>query len=118
MTLETVHKELRELSQQYGEIRFLPARRDSFIHWVDRAELAHSLAREHQAPVLTCTQVKRRANVNALPLIGTIFDQPKPSRHRSKRLWKKLRRKTARALYGQPMTLSFNPEWLKALIED
>lgn len=47
-----------------------------------------------------------RSSFNVLPVIGTTYDQPVASRHRSKRLWKKLRRKTARPLYGKPMVLS------------
>lgn len=51
----------------------------------------------------TCTT---RTSFNVLPVIGTTYDQPPSSRHRSKRLWKKLRRRTARPLYGKPTVLS------------
>jgi hypothetical protein len=40
-------------------------------------------------------------------VIGTKFEQPAPSKHRSKRLWKKLRRRTAEPIYG-PVHMSIN----------
>lgn len=122
--LARVHAEMKAVAASMGSIRFLPQRQDEGIFWVRKeptaenyrvaARAAMDLARMHGTPVFT--QVKRRAYRNVVPLIGTIYDQPAASKHRSKRLWKKLRRKTARPLYGEPMVLSFNPERLKILM--
>ncbi|QIG69040.1 hypothetical protein EVB78_006 [Rhizobium phage RHph_N1_15] len=125
MTIETVNEDLRQVALEHREIRFLPTKRDHGTYWIkapernqveDTANLMLSLAQEHGAPVYK--QIKRRTYHNALPAIGTTYDQPRPSKHRSKRLWKKLRRKTARPLYGEPMVLSFNPEVIRRLMMD
>lgn len=47
-----------------------------------------------------------RTSLDVLPIVGTKFVQPTPSKNRSKRLWKKLRRRTAEPLYGAPVVLS------------
>jgi hypothetical protein len=92
-----------------GQVRFLEPRRDNGAFWI-------SADRMQAAPVLI-TQVKRRSNVSAMPVIGTTFEQPAPSKHRSRRLWKKLRRKTAKALYGKPVVISFDTERLRMIKE-
>lgn len=48
-------------------------------------------------------------SVHALePVNATIWDEPKFSRHRSRRLWKKLRKKTARSHPGNPCIYQAN----------
>ncbi|OCP21939.1 MULTISPECIES: hypothetical protein [unclassified Ensifer] len=105
------------------KVRLLPRELDDEgIFWTkrheDTANLMISLAQHHEAPVLTITQVKRRSAHNALPVIGTIYDQPAPSRHRSKRLWKKLRRKTVRPLYGEPLQIILDYDRFKHLFKE
>jgi hypothetical protein len=53
--------------------------------------------------------------VNVIELIGTQFTQPTPSKHRSRRLWKKLRRKTAQPLYGEPKVMALPSRMLDAV---
>jgi len=115
-TRQRIYEELKTIAKD-TTIRFQPTRRIEQILWHDRSKVALDLAQLCERPVLTAIQVvKRRTNVNACEVIGTIYDQPAPSKHRSKRLWKKLRRKSARPLLGQPMILSFNADRLKELL--
>jgi hypothetical protein len=92
------------------QIRFLEPRRDNGIFWI-------SADRVQNPPARTITQLKRRSNVNVMPVIGTTFEQPAPSKHRSRRIWKKLRPQTAKALYGEPVVISFNSERLRMIQE-
>lgn len=117
--LERIHQEMRQEAQKMGRIRFLPTPPNQGMMWIThRSELARDLAKTLDAPVLTMTQLKRRSAMNALPLIGTILTDPLMSRHRSKRLWKKLRQRTAKPLYGKPMHVIVDFDRIKHLLKE